>query len=79
MSRYEPATIDNPDHFRRDPDKTKGSPTLAYLTSLAKAGQPRLTEEQATDRAYAAVVLLMGDITPCEESARYRQAQEVGQ
>jgi hypothetical protein len=69
--------IDSPDHFKRDPDAAKASPTIAYLTSLAKTAQPDLTEEQAKDRAYAAVVRLMGDITPTEAAARGPQAQEV--
>ena len=50
-----------------------------FLTALAELAQPDLTEEQATDCAYAAVVVVMGRFTPTEAAALRRQTREVPQ
>jgi len=42
------------------------SRTITELASLALSVQTDLTEEQALHRAYCAVVVLMGDLTPTE-------------
>lgn len=50
--------------------QTSPSRLITELADMAKRAQPLLTDEQATHRAYTAIVVLMRDLTDSEAAAR---------